>query len=365
VKKALDNICLALFGTLLLVVMASCERRPLEVVVEKGINVRINVDWASRFGQRPTGMTVRLYPADGSAPITNITNDVDGVDVRLNAGTYYLLVFNQTEDEFGSMTFSDMQYYSGATAHSARATLHGKSGWDDGVDYYADPEPIGVAVDTISISQDMVDDAISYKRYKKGMTTGHYYEVDTTFTFDEVALPMTTRLNVIVHIKGIGNMRSVTGYITGMADGFTLYSGHRLNTACVLPLEGWKGAYVDKDANTGIVTTSTATFGLPFDKEVLGNRVPEDNRIVLCFTLVDGTTRVFTYDVAQYIHYRNSDETDPLRDRYSMSLELDLVLRAPLIEEPELPDVKPDEKGSGFDAEVNPWEDGGTIDVGV
>lgn len=64
---------------LVLLLLTACDRRPLEVIVEKDIHVRINVDWASRFGQRPSGMTVRLYPADGSAPITHITNDVDGM----------------------------------------------------------------------------------------------------------------------------------------------------------------------------------------------------------------------------------------------------------------------------------------------
>ena len=350
---------------LVLLLLTACDRRPLEVIVEKDIHVRINVDWASRFGQRPSGMTVRLYPADGSAPITHITNDVDGIDVGLTAGTYYLLVFNQTEDEFGSMTFADMQHYDGAAAHAVRATMHGNSTWDKGVAYYADPEPIGVAVDTITITQDMVDQGISFERYKKGMTTNHYNEGAATYTYDEVALPMTTKLNVTIHVRGISNMRSVVGYITGMADAFHLSDGQRLNTTCALPLDTWKGAYVDKSANTGVITTSTATFGLPYDKVVLSNRNPGDNRIVLCFTLVDGTTRLFSYDVARFIHYREIDETVPLRDRYEMSLELDLMLEAPLIDEPLLPNVTPDNQGSGFDAEVQPWEDGGTIDVGV
>lgn len=353
---------LAVLVTLLL---TACDRRPLEVIVERNTHVRINVDWASHFGQRPSGMTVRLYPADGSAPISNVTNDVDGIDVGLTAGTYYLMVFNQTEDEFGSMTFSGMQQYTEAAAHAARATLHGNSSWDEGIEYYADPEPIGVAVDTITITQDMVDRGISFERYKKGMTTNHLYEGADTYTYDEVVLPMTSRLNITVHIKGISNMRSVVGYITGMADAFHLSDGQRLNTTCALPLDTWKGAYVDKSANTGVITTSTATFGLPYDKVVLSNRNPGDNRIVLCFTLVDGTTRLFSYDVARFIHYREIDETVPLRDRYEMSLELDLVLEAPLIDEPLLPNVTPDNQGSGFDAEVQPWEDGGTIDVGV
>jgi hypothetical protein len=350
---------------LALLVLTGCCRRPIEVIVEKDTHVRINVDWTSHFGERPSGMTVKLYPADGSAPITNVTNDVDGIDVGLTAGTYYLLVFNQTEDEFGSMTFTDMQHFTTAAARAARATLHGNSSWDKGVDYYADPEPIGVAVDTITITPDMVEEGISFERYRKGMTTNHYYQGVATYTYDEVPLPMTSKLNITVHIQGIGNMRSVAGYITGMADGFTLYSGHRLNSACVLPLDTWKGAYEDKAANTGVITTSTATFGLPYDKVVLANREPTDNRIVLCFTLVDGTTRQFSFDVARFIHYRQIDESLPLRDRYAMSLELDLELRAPLIDEPHLPDVKPDSKGDGFDAEVQPWEDGGTIDVGV
>ena len=343
----------------------ACDRRPLEVIVEKNTHVRINVDWASHFGQQPSGMTVKLYPADGSAPITNVTNDVDGIDVGLTAGTYYLMVFNQTEDEFGSMTFSGMQQHTAAAAHAARATLHGNSTWDQGVAYYADPEPIGVAVDTIVITQAMVDEGITFERYKKGMTTNHYYKGTETYTFNEVVLPMTAKLNITVHIKGISNMRSVAGYITGLANGFYLYSGQRLNTACVLPLDTWKGAYSDKDANTGVITTTTATFGLPDDKVVLANRDPKDNRIVLCFTLVDGSTRLFSFDVARFIHYRQIDESQPLRDRYAMSLDLDLVLQAPLIDEPSLPDVKPDRQGDGFDAEVSPWDDGGTIDVGV
>lgn len=350
---------------LVTLLLTACDRRPLEVIVEKNTHVRINVNWSSHFGLRPSGMTVKLYPADGSAPITNVTNDVDGIDVGLTAGTYYLMVFNQTEDEFGSMTFSGMQQHNTAAAHAARAMLHGNSTWDEGIAYYADPEPIGVAVDTITITQDMVDRGIGFERYKKGMTTNHYHKGADTYTFDEVVLPMTSKLNITVHIKGIGNMRSVAGYITGLADGFQLFNGYRLNSACVLPLDTWKGAYQDKDANTGVITTTTATFGLPYDKAVLANQEPKDNHIVLCFTLVDGTTRLFAFDVAHFIHYRQVDETLPLRDRYAMSLELDLLLEAPLIDEPFLPDVKPDSKGDGFDAEVQPWEDGGTIDVGV
>lgn len=226
---------------LALLVLTGCCRRPIEVIVEKDTHVRINVDWTSHFGERPSGMTVRLYPVDGSAPITHVTNDVDGIDVGLTAGTYYLLVFNQTEDEYGSMTFTDMQHFTTAAARATRATLHGNSSWDKGVDYYADPEPIGVAVDTITITPDMVEEGISFERYRKGMTTNHYYQGVATYTYDEVPLPMTSKLNITVHIQGIGNMRSVAGYITGMADGFTLYSGHRLNSACVLPLDTWKG----------------------------------------------------------------------------------------------------------------------------
>ena len=43
-----------------------------------------------------------------------------------------------------------------------------------------------------------------------------------------------------------------------------------------------------------------------------------------------------------------------------MDLELELEI------EIELPPVKPQsESSSGFDAEVDPWEDGGTIDIGL
>ena len=59
----------------LVLVLTGCYRRPLEVYYHNVARVRVNVDWETYFGEKPSGMTMLLYKdgdqADfGSAGVT-------------------------------------------------------------------------------------------------------------------------------------------------------------------------------------------------------------------------------------------------------------------------------------------------------
>jgi len=60
---------------------------------------------------------VYCYPRDNShPPYLYKTNDLSGVMVSLPVGTYDIMVFNQSVDEFGSLRFEGMDKYSTASA---------------------------------------------------------------------------------------------------------------------------------------------------------------------------------------------------------------------------------------------------------
>lgn len=64
-KSQLASILLSLVAVLL---VSSCDRRDLEVMASEKTNIRLDFDWMTRFGTRPTGMTVMLWSEGSKTP---------------------------------------------------------------------------------------------------------------------------------------------------------------------------------------------------------------------------------------------------------------------------------------------------------
>ena len=201
----------------------------------------------------------------------------------------------------------------------------------------------------------------------------------------ETILPMTTTLNIHVKVRGIKYMRSLSsgglsGYVMGLADGFLLNQRWRRSNVGDIKLTKWKMGYDDdkavphdslandslvKDGYIGWVHTSVETFGLPHGKELLQWRVPQDNYILLHFTLIDGRVFNFGYPVGLNIRYEGDNGTAEIFTQSDVTLVLDLVIDAPFYNEgqvPILPYAQP-EGSSAFDAQVEPWSDDVDIDI--
>jgi hypothetical protein len=356
-RKFIQRLLLLLAPCSLL--LNSCDRRPLEVYYHNVAQVRIDVDWESRFGEVPTGMTM-LLARDGDA-VTNsrITHDVHSQTFQLEPATYKLLVFNLSSGEFGSMRFEDLGSHHNAAARAENITTRYTRAWDRGATYMTDPELIGCAVDTFAITEEMIEDYYTFVDYRQ---RGNIPDT-AQFVFKEVVDPMITHLHAKVYVKGFDNMRSVEASITGMADGFWMSRVDRTQDPGTMLLDSWT-ATPNGSENTGWITTTINTFGMPFGKEKKEDRAEEDNVLTLAFLLKDGTVKTFTYNVGKIMRYETPTgdaltKAEILRDIY-----VEIVLDDP-IDSPDLPDVDPDSKNaSGFDAHVDDWEDGGTIEVG-
>lgn len=348
------------YTILLLLLTVSCDRRPLEVYNENVADLQIKVDW-SQFDEHPSGMTM-LFSKDGDdVTQTVVTNEVDSVDVFLTPGIYYMTLFNQSFDEFGSMYFSDTRSHDQVKARATDLTTV-LTEWSASGRYMSDPDPIAVAVDTIIITEDMVGRRYVFEDYQV-----HNVEVDTIrHIICEVPKPMTTMLSVDVRVKGINSLRAVEGSIDGMADGFLLSQFWRTETTGTLLLSQWKAMFDYEDNGMGWLTIRIPTFGLPHGKEMEWQRAETDNVLRLHFMLIDGSTLDFTYPVGKFIKYRG--EIEDMIARTDQTLELLLVIDADTdgkgnFPYPELPDVENDGNGGTFEAFVDDWEEGGDISI--
>ena len=364
-----------LIGPMLLMLLAliSCDRYELEQYYTGKAKVRVNVDWMSHFGERPSGMTIMLAKDGDAITFSDITHDVGGYDLDLEPGYYKMLIFNRTSGEYGSMGFNQMKSFEQAYAY-AQQQQRSPDFWDVNTSYMREPEDIGCAVDTFTILPEMVDDRFRFVNWKdKGGD-----QVDTV-NIQEVVDPMTTEMYIRVRVIGIKYMASVIGNISGMANGFLLTQAWRRPQRGYHLLDNWQCSpitYEDADSlkSVGYITTTIRTFGLPHGNEMIEQRDSTSNVLSLCFTLIDDTRHVFRYPVGKMIRYRNTD-TDPSTpsntrggfyfSKSDVTLELDLIVDAPFYnddEVPNLPYAQPSGTGA-FDADVEPWGDEEIIDI--
>ena len=355
---------------LLFILFSSCQREPLELYYDGRADVQITYDWESEYGERPEGMTLmlaqngdslRLYPPTHNIDITN--------DLRLGSGHYLLTVMNKSFGEYSTVNFYNRNSHLNISAKSKTYYVQSENFWDNGRTYLEEPEKMGVAVDTFDVST-VIDSLIFYDY--RGSATPDTIHVRR----HEVIKPMTTTLYVRVMVRGISYMRAMEGYITGMADGFYLSQGWRTKEVGTIKLEKWERDYAeearrhraeptDTETNVGWMTCKVETFGLPHGRELLKDRTPESNYIMLHFTLLDGRTTDFAYQVGKDIRYVGDDGTLKYFYQADVALELDLVIDAPFYDKDEVPIMPYSQpEGSGqFDAEVQDWGDDVNVDV--
>ena len=348
-------------------ILFSCTRYELERYYDGRADVHITYDWDSLYHERPDGLTLMLAHNGDVITYTDPSNNIFENTLKLKSGTYLLTVMNNTFREFGSMDFYQRNSHDGIYAKSKTYNITDEQAWDYQRTYMEEPERIGCAVDTFDITTDI--DELHFYNYRDEMSgdTVHLEQ-------PQVILPMTTTLHISVKVRGISYMRSMEGYITGMADGFYLSQGWRRTESGSIKLTNWQ-----RDSSRGIRTRAdgdsietnvgwmTTTFGLPHGRELLKWRTPESNYIHLHFTLINGKTVNFSYFVGRDIRYEGDDGTLDVFSRADVTLNLDLVIDAPFYDDEEVP-IMPyaQPEGSGqFDATVAPWGDDVDVDIEI
>lgn len=350
-----------------LLLLTSCERRELEVLVDESVNVRIVVNWTINFSEiysvEPSGMTVMLWGNRGSR-IVETSND-NRVSLRLEPDTYRLIIYNQTESEYAPyLRFYDTYSFENAVA---RSTTYNSATREADGRFIHYPDPIAVAVDTFLITEEMVaQDTVIFMPYKEYLAgnTARYYESERLYEIPEVPTPMTVTLSLKAKVKHRQSIKRIEASISGMADGFYLSRINRTTETGTLTFDPdtWTIEPYGTEADSmGIITNQTPSFGLPYGKELIAERDSADNMLNFRITLTNDSVQECRFKVGKDIRYLTPEGREAQiryrKDLHNLRLELDLseVIVMP---------ITPDTRGAGFDARVDDWEDGGTFDMG-
>jgi len=342
-------------GLCLPLVLAACNHDDLCYNHPHTARVRVDVDWHyfEKY-ETPTGMTVTLFPDNGAEPFKTITGTIDHAVMNLPVGTYHALVFNQSESEFGSFTFRDMN-----SAESAVVAVERSTRWytrAKGELVAAESEWLGVGnFSHAEVTQAMLD------------AQAKHNAADASRTGEPVIAEVVPRnilqtVIVRVHMSGINNLRSARAALTGLSEGYMLTKGRKLDSKVTYLLESFSVVNDDNAYGSGYIEARISCFGLPGNHSAR----PEDNDLDLELLLIDNQT-VVTYDIPVGDRFVEVERkvyqpaaTDGSGGESDYELCLDLLVEVyvdangnPIV----LPDVNPAESGSpsGFDATVEDW----------
>ena len=378
---------LILFAVILMLAAAlGCQRRPLDYYYRPTCRVILKVDW-SNFPETPSGMTAYFYRDGDDAPTVFTTADVHYAELELKAGHYKGFVINQSPDEFWTFGFNRMNSWNEANASLAMTRTkwyQSKTTSRDGVDENAvalAPENLGVAqLEEFDITDEMVERYqaqyadwrtktkaydtkvkanASTKSLEDDMNNARAMLDELTVVISTVAYNVISELRVRVYVDGIYNLYSARASMTGLASDY-IFSRSRNgdeSTVQLLESETWRKTVSDTDPTRGYIESKITTLGLPGITGPISYRDPDLNIFGLSCLLVDLSTQ--------------KDNDFPVGNRFTVEngvsgLKLVLNLNLGTLDEPAiaLPDVPPyGGTGSGFDATVDDWEEGETVEI--
>lgn len=340
---------------LLLLLLTSCNHKELCYNHPHTAPVRVDVDW-NRFEpyERPTGMTLTLYPEAGQQVFTRQSNTTTHAVMNLPADRYQVLVYNQSPSEFGTFKFQHMDNPQQASVIAEEHSSRWYVGRGDNNRVATEPEWLGVGnYSDAEVTEKMVEEQ-ALKLQNAAAQTRNSEPVIATVTPENVI----HTISVEVHIQGMHNLRSARASLTGLAEGYYLTQGKRMDTEVTHLIEEWSATRDELDPTRGHIQSSFTCFGLPNNHA----EQAEENVLTLDLLLVDNRTiKTFVFHVGD----KFTETLDESGVETEVHLQLYLKLLQDLNGDPiVLPDVKPEGgSGSGFSATVDDW--GEEIEFGV
>ncbi|MCD8183749.1 MAG: DUF5119 domain-containing protein [Bacteroides sp.] len=187
-----------------------CERRELTYYQESEITV--TADWSSAdlAEEKDYGSTLVIYPQDGSTPRVVLMGERDRTIVRLPEGRYDLVLFNRSFDDFSAIDFR---------GHDRLETLEA----------YARKVETRVGTRVITSAPEKLSSAVVRGfEVTEGML-GNYAPAASRGAFRAAVscpdgacrlllapVPLTCKVQVELHLKGIDNLRSATCTLDGV-----------------------------------------------------------------------------------------------------------------------------------------------------
>ena len=335
--------------------------------------VKVKVDWSKfRHIERPTGMTVYAYPLNPDEDLFRfVSHNLDAVTLDLKAGFFHAFAFNQSDSEYATLEFYNLEDFDNAEARVIQVKSNWYSTRTPDTKLGAEPEWLAIdCLQNIEVTEEMVEiaeqeylaarqeAARARKQARKELDTKAPTKVTKTQHEVGTLVPKSIIKNVdiYVHLENMHFLRSALGALEDMAEGCYISSRETTEGLVTHTIESWQFVY-NKDADggedlmTGAIKATLSTFGVPAGHTGLS----EENNLYVKLLLVDNETMIdLNFPIGEQLASINDyDGTQFDENGKVIWPEVHVYWPEPL---PEVTPVNPG-GGGGFDVGVSDWGD--------
>lgn len=307
----------------------SCERRELTYYEEAEVTIAADWSLAGLEHESQYGATALFYPIDGGAPLIVLMGDRTRQTVRLKVGTYDVVLFNRSFNDFSNIAFRGRENYRTLEAYSLNIETR-----NDDLTRVVTSSPNDLAVGRIEgfrITSDMLGNYSSSTENRGTIKNAAEDPCNLCFT----PRKLTQEISVKIRIKGIQNIRTANCTLSGVAESVLLASGKVSAITVTQEFELGKPILDPGSATEGTMNGTFNVFG--FDEDIL-------HEMQLTAQLRDGKT--------EFIGNLDKLTVSRTEEGGVISITIEVACDETV---PEVPPEKGDD--SGFDVDVGGWGD--------
>lgn len=337
-----------LLPLIIIVVLLGCKRREMseESYVLTAL-IPINIDWSEAKLDPDNDPQDDVYSAsawfysqddDSQDVIIKRLTNPSGDTIELPVGTYSVLIFNNTINDFANIEFRGTDSFDSFEAYSSSDTQSIFYSKADGTSTSVKPDILATwSITDFEVSQEMV--TVSRNGGYSAMATRSTEENLAKLSDVKPQLVVDTA-SVTVHVQGLNNASSATGVHTGLSSSVYMASGTTSDNQTSHTFTLSNRTYYDDSSSDGTVSASYRSFGRHSQTDTLSHSLQID------FTLNDSSSHpTQEFDV--------SDQVNSSSSRLQLSTTVGL-------EDSDsdhtivLPDVSID--GDGFNIGLDDWD---------
>lgn len=334
--------------TLAAILVAGCSIEP-PLHLRQSMEVIVKVLWKAEVypdGRKPDGVTFYVF-REGEFYMQHTTANVDSCVLQLAPGRYKLYMISQSPEEYWTMDFEDMQDIDNARV----SVVETKSSWytraDDEV-LINNPELIVAGVsDEFEVTEAMIE--LQNRTITKAGENVVYYTILVPVDPQSI----TSQYWVTIYSDNADVLKSVRASTTGMARTFYLTQGKTGDEEGTQLITQWTLTMDDPERRVGHLDGYVTTFGFPRGELPSAQR---DSTLNVSTLLVDNeTVENYKFYVGDKIKL---EDNPPEGYRYLYHIIFGSIFEPAIHPK----DVEPP-VDAGFDALVDEWEEGATLDV--
>lgn len=256
--------------------MTACNYREIVDIETEYTSVSVSVDWSESMidAASTNAFSVWFFPKNGDKPIYTVSNKLDLAEIKVPAGEYSLLIFNETanESDWQSIAFRGTDKYETFEAYARTDVVANKGGYKSSTN-----ETIINQIEPLAVwRQD------------------YYLVSKNTKSKATIAIkpqPLTYKLNVKANFVNLNNAFKISGALQGVSQSVFLATGKTSSQTLTQVFELENNVWIDQSKVNGESSATVFSFGRTPDV------TSKNNMQIDVLTFLGERTNPFIFDV--------------------------------------------------------------------